>query len=317
MRKEEIIMTHRERAALALDRKIPDYVPTFELEYYLGEEMFGKKWLNPWELDGKTEIEREKMLRQNAENHLEVYKAMEHSIIPLQLYLSWEDNVSMAKYIREMSGDEYMLTTHGDGTFSIPDGDGMYDFAYRTVDDREGLHAEAEAMANMAIERNKMYAEGGIDCLILCCDYCYNSGPFLSPEMFEEFIQPYLYKIIKSARENGQYTIKHTDGDIMPILNQLVDCEPHALHSIDPMAGVDIKLVKELVGDKVALAGNVHCAALQTGTEQDVIDSAEYCLTHGKPGGGYIYCTSNVPFKGLDPKRYQLVLDVWKRMRDY
>jgi len=310
-------MTHRERAALALDRKIPDYVPTFELEFYLGEQMFGKKWLNGWELDGITGLEREKLLRQNAENHLEVYKALEHSIIPIQLYLAWEDNVLMAKYIREMSGDEYMLTVHGDGTFSIPDGDGMYDFAYRTVDDREGLHAEAERMANEAIERNKMYAEAGIDSLILCCDYCYNSGPFLSPEMFEEYIQPYLYKIIKSARENGQYTIKHTDGNIMPILNQLVDCNPHALHSIDPMAGVDIKEVKELVGDKVALCGNVHCAALQTGSEQDVIDSAEYAMRWAKPGGGFIYCTSNVPFKGLDPKRYQLVLDAWKKHRNY
>ena len=58
-------------------------------------------------------------------------------------------------------------------------------------------------------------------------------------------------------------------------------------------------------------------AALQTGTEQDVIDSAEYCLTYGKPGGGYIFCTSNVPFKGMPPERYRLILDVWKRMRDY
>ena len=56
---------------------------------------------------------------------------------------------------------------------------------------------------------------------------------------------------------------------------------------------------------------------MQTGTEQDVIDSAEYCLKYGKPGGGYVYCTSNIPFKGLPLERYQLVLDVWKKYRDY
>ena len=103
----------------------------------------------------------------------------------------------------------------------------------------------------------------------------------------------------------------------MPILDQLVECGPHALHSIDPMAGVDIREVKRLVGDKVCLCGNVHCAAMQTGTEEDVIASAEYCLTYGKPHGGYIFCTSNVPFKGMPPERYRLILDVWKRMRDY
>lgn len=32
-------MTHRERAVAALNRKIPDRVPTFELEFQLAEEM--------------------------------------------------------------------------------------------------------------------------------------------------------------------------------------------------------------------------------------------------------------------------------------
>jgi uroporphyrinogen decarboxylase len=103
----------------------------------------------------------------------------------------------------------------------------------------------------------------------------------------------------------------------MPILDQLVGAEPNAIHSLDPMAGVDIKKVKELVGDKVCLIGNVNCALMQTGTEQQVIDSAEYCLKYGKPNGGYIYSTSNVPFKGLPLERYLLVLDVWKKHRKY
>jgi uroporphyrinogen decarboxylase len=172
-------------------------------------------------------------------------------------------------------------------------------------------------MADLAIEKNKVLQESGVDCLLLCSDYCYNSGPFISPEMFGEYIQPYLYKIIDAGKRDGLYTIKHTDGNIMPILDQLVDCKPHALHSIDPMAGVDIREVKQLVGDKVCLCGNVHCAAMQTGTDEEVIASAEYCLTHAKPNGGYIFCTSNVPFKGMPPERYRMILDVWKRMRDY
>ena len=181
----------------------------------------------------------------------------------------------------------------------------------------ELLKAEAEMRANNAIERNKHLAEAGVDSLILCSDYCYNSGPFLSPAMFAEFIQPYLYKIIHAARENGQYTIKHTDGNIMPIIDMMVDCEPNALHSLDPMAGVDIKLVKEKYGDRVALCGNVHCAAMQTGTDEEVRASAEYCLTWAKPNGGYFFCTSNVPFKGMPVERYRMILDIWKQMRDY
>ena len=309
-------MTPKERAAAALTLHIPDMVPTFELEFQLEEEMFGKRFLKQEDIENSTLKEREKLLRENAEYMVEVYESLEYSIIPVH-YFDFNGILETGRYLRELIGDRIMITHHGDGTFAIPDGDDMYEFAYKIADDPEGLKKEAENMAAKAIERNKKLAEAGFDCLILCADYCYNSGPFLSPKLFGEYVQPYLYKIINEAKKEGLYTIKHTDGNIMPILDQLVECKPNALHSLDPMAKVDIKEVKELVGDKVCLCGNVNCALMQTGTDEEVIKNAEYCLTYGKPGGGYIFSTSNVPFKGLPPERYKLILDVWKRMRVY
>jgi uroporphyrinogen decarboxylase len=324
-------MTPKERAVAALTLKVPDRVPTFELEFQLEEEMFGRKFITeelyPQNLAKLSTKDKEKKIYETAEYFVKVYTELEYSIIPgygpgitrefSQTGVLTQEMKLFFKYLREIIGDTMMIGFHGDGTFAIPDGNAMYEFAYAIADDPDGVKERAEAMAQLAIKRNKALQEGGVDCLLLCSDYCYNSGPFISPPMFEEFIQPYLYKIIAEARKDGLYTIKHTDGNIMPILNQLVECKPHALHSIDPMAGVDIKEVKELVGDKVCLCGNVHCAALQTGTDEEVIASAEYCLTYGKPGGGYIFATSNIPFKGMDPDRYRMILDVWKRMRVY
>lgn len=324
-------MTHKERAIAALTRQIPDHVPTFELEFQLAEEMFGKPLfppeLKPGRIETLSALEKEQKIYEMAEYTAYVYKELDYSIIPLMMVGDsdyWDKQgklppefVQYARYLREFTEGKVLLAHHGDGTYSIPDGNDMYEFAYRIADDPEGVCEQAQKMADWAIDRNKKLHEAGVDVLLLCCDYCYNTGPFLSPDMFRQFIQPYLYQIIQAGKADGQYTIKHTDGNIMPILDQLVECEPHALHSLDPMAGVDIREVKRLVGDKVCLCGNVHCAAMQTGTEEDVIASAEYCLTYGKPGGGYIFCTSNVPFKGMPPERYQLILDVWKRMRDY
>lgn len=309
-------MTPKERAVAALTLSVPDMVPTFELEFQLEEEMFGKKFLRQEDLIGKTAKEREQLIVENALYMVKAYEALEYSIIPIH-YLSFEGNMETARQIRRICGEKFMLTTHGDGTFSIPDGNEMYEFAFSIADDPDGMKKKAQKMADEAIERNKRLAESGFDCLILCADYCYNSGPFMSPDMFGEYIQPYLYEIINEARKQGLYTIKHTDGNIMPILNQLTECRPHAIHSIDPMAKVDIAEVKKLVGDKVCLCGNVNCALMQTGTDEEVIKSAEYCLTYAKPKGGYLFCTSNVPFKGLLPERYRLILDVWKKMRKY
>lgn len=328
-------MTPKERAVAALTLQQPDEVPTFELEFQLEEEMFGPSpivW-NDYkreELDKLSPLEVEKKLRALAKRRAEVDTKLEYSIWQM-IYLPgmWEPDapytapklskyqVDFMKYLREYTEGNYMIHCHGDGTFAIPDGNHMYEFAYRLADDFNGVLEEAERNCVAAIERNKRLVEAGIEVFSLCCDYCYNMGPFVSPDTFSKIITPYLARIIEEARKCGAYTIKHTDGNIMPIIDQLVQCNPHALHSLDPMAGVDIKEVKEKWGKKVALCGNVNCALMQTGTEEEVLESAEYCMKYGKPGGGYIFTTSNVPFRGLPADRYQLILDYWKKNRKY
>jgi len=100
-------------------------------------------------------------------------------------------------------------------------------------------------------------------------------------------------------------------------LDQLVEANPHALHSLDPQAGVDIAEVKRLVGDKVCLIGNVNCGLLQTGTDEEVIQSVRYALANGMPGYGYIFSTSNCIYTGMLLERYELMLKVWKEEGNY
>lgn len=318
-------MTPAERAITALTLGIPDEVPTFELEYQLEELVFGRKFIpddfKEENYSKLSQLEKDKLIDDTAGFFVHVYETLDYAIIPAYgpgygNFESYEYR-TFVKRLRERIGNTRLLATHGDGTFSIPDGNHMYEFSYRLVDDFDGVLEQAESWCKWAIEDNHRKMEAGIDVLLLCSDYCYNVGPFVSPDVFSKIVTPYLARIIDAARKDGLYAIKHTDGNIMPILDQLVECNPHALHSIDPMAGVDIKVVKEMVGDKVCLCGNVHCAAMQTGTDEEVIASAEYCLTHGKKDGGYIFCTSNVPFRGMPPERYELILDIWKKMRAY
>lgn len=340
-------MTPAQRMKTALTGGIPDEVPTFELEFQLSEEFFGYP-LDDTRLHAENRAaysasEIESFACALADKYARVYgdqtaldmggavlsgdaekdarPGLDYGIIPVYGPDWWDPassvNRAFRRRLREHFGNTRLFGCHGDGTFAIPDGNQMYEFAYRTADDPDGLCEEARRMAECAIEANKRQREADIDVVLLCSDYCYNSGPFLSPAMFDRFIMPYLTDICRESREAGLYVIKHTDGNIMPIIGRLVEAGPHALHSIDPMAGVDIREVKRLYGSRVALCGNVHCAALQTGTDEQVRASAEYCLKYGKEGGGYIFSTSNVPFKGMPPERYRMILDIWRERRSY
>ena len=309
-------MTHRERMITALTMGTPDRIPTLELEFQLPYELIGKNHLTEDDLKGLSPKEIEYKINDNVEFLLELYEKLEHDVIPLH-YLNEEHILMTVKRIRQVSGWEYMVVTHGDGTFAIMDGPQMADFAYRLYDDPDSVTEEAERMCERAIDHNRRYLDAGFDGFILCSDYCFNKGPFISPAMFAKYITPYLSRIIADIREKGGYAIKHTDGNIMPILDQLLSANPHAIHSLDPMAGVDIAEVKRLTKGKCALIGNVNCALMQTGTPEQVAESARYCLAHGKPAGGYIFSTSNVPFRGLPLERYLIALNEWKKVRDY
>jgi len=317
-------MTPRERFIIALEHKPPPEgrVPHFELVFYLTMEAFGR--VHPshrsyYQWDQMSERERKLHRNDMAEIYILTAERYEHSAIFIHPNPpTLDETIKMIDLIREKTGDKYFLVIRGDATFSIPSGSDMVNFSYRLADEPEKVKKEAGDMVNGALaSAEKLARHGGLDGFALCADYCLNTGPFLSPGQFSEFVAPYLAKLIKGYRDMGFYTIKHTDGNIMPILDQLVQAGPHALHSLDPQAKVDIKEVKRLIGDKVCLIGNVNCGLLQTGTEEEVIESARYCLKYGMPGGGYIFSTSNCIYTGMPLERYELMLKVWKEEGNY
>ena len=316
-------MTPRERFVAALERRpLTGRVPHFELVFFLTMEAFGKvhpshrnyqQWLQ------MEEKERALHRRDMADLYIATAERYEHSAIFLHPNPnSVEETCRLVDLIRERTGDRYYLMRHGDATFELPNGAQLVDFAYRLADEPEKVHSDAQAAVNGALERAAEYAKhGGLDGFALCSDYCFNTGPFLSPAQFGEFITPYLAQLVKGYRDLGFYVIKHTDGNIMPVLDQLVQTNPHALHSLDPQGGVDMAEVKKLVGQKVCLIGNVNCGLVDTGTDAQVIESTRYALRHGMPGGGYIFSTSNCIYTGMRLARYELILDLWRKEGNY
>lgn len=316
-------MKPAERFKTALERKKkPDRVPHFELVFFLTMEAFGR--VHPthrnyaqWGQMSKTE--QTLHIKDIASIYIETAKKYEHDAIFIHGNPpATEDLMRIADEIKILSGDDYFLMCHGDATFSIPEGNNMEEWSYRMNDEPEKVDAElARGVDNMITRAEKIAKHGGIDAFALCCDYCFNSGPFLSLEWFDRFVQSNLVRQITAYRELGFYTIKHTDGNIMPILERLLAAKPDAIHSLDPQGGVDMAEMVKRAGDKVTLIGNVDCGKLQTGVDEECIESARYAIENGKRAAGYIFSTSNCVYTGMELRRYELILDVWKKLRDF
>lgn len=312
-------MTPRQRFVAALERRpLPGLVPHFELVFFLTMEAFGKihpsqRHYGQWKQMSETErrLHRSEM----ADIYIQTAERYGHSAIFLHPNPSTEDEIlRMVDLVRERSGDRYFLMMHGDATAGIPDGNRMTDYSCRLFEEPEKVHEESKQRVDDALACGERFRRhGGLDGWALCSDYCLNTGPFLKPEMFGEFVTPYLKNLVAGYRDQGYYVIKHTDGNIMPILNDLLDANPHALHSLDPQAGVDMAEMVRIASERVCLIGNVNCGLLDTGTVEECAASARYALQHGLRAPGYIFSTSNCVYTGMQLPRYELILDIWRR----
>ena len=312
-------MTPRERFIAALERRpLSGRVPHFELVFYLTMEAFGKvhpsqRHYGQWKQMSETErrLHREEM----ASTYLMTAERYEHSALFLHPNPGDDDETfRLIDLIREKSGDRYFLMLHGDATDGLPSGQNMEEYSARLIEEPEAVKDNSKRRVEGAIARGeRLRKHGGLDGFALCSDYCLNTGPFLRPAMFAEFVTPFLKELVAGYRRQGHYVIKHTDGNIMPILDDLLAAKPHALHSLDPQGSVDMAEMVRRAGDQVCLIGNVSCAALDTGTDGECLESARYALKHGMSAPGYVFSTSNCIYTGMSLARYELILEVWRK----
>lgn len=161
----------------------------------------------------------------------------------------------------------------------------------------------AEHICNYYLRYIKNCVEVGAVIMLIGGDYATTKSLMLSREHFAKHVIPVLKKLVDQAKRQGSYTIKHTDGNIMPIIDMIIDTGINGLHPIDPLAGLDLGEMKEQYGHRVCLMGNVDCAYVLTwGTLEEVRENVKRCIRQGAPGGGYICVSSNSIHSAVKPE---------------
>ena len=149
----------------------------------------------------------------------------------------------------------------------------------------------------------------GADIVLTGDDYAYRTAPIMSPDNFRDFVLPYLQEMVDIAKRRGVPFIKHTDGNLWSIIDMIIDTGIDALDPIEPIAGMDIGLVKEKYGDRIAIIGNIDCTELLThGSEDDVMEAVKETIAKAGVGGGYILASSNSIHPGVEPKNYKAMV---------
>ncbi|MEM2372673.1 MAG: uroporphyrinogen decarboxylase family protein [Thermofilaceae archaeon] len=146
----------------------------------------------------------------------------------------------------------------------------------------------------IAIEYGKAAIDEGADAIQLCVDYGNKNGPWLPPALFRRFVKPALRQHVDAFKKKGAFVVLHSDGNITPLLPDIVEAGVDAYQGIDVTAGMSLKEVKEKFGDKLCLVGNVDPRVLEFGTFGDVEREVERCLTEGGKEGYILSASANI-----------------------
>jgi len=174
-----------------------------------------------------------------------------------------------------------------------------------------------EVIARFTAECYKAYMDVGAEVFVESGDLAYHYGPMMSPKKFTELLLPAYRIITDTVHEGGQKIVLHTDGQVTPLLDFVVDCGFDGLQSLEPTAGVDLALVKKKVGDKLCLMGNIDVAHdLVYGTKDEVYNAVKYAIKTGGPGGGFMVSAANM-HPGVKVNNLKWMVEATKKYGEY
>ncbi len=166
----------------------------------------------------------------------------------------------------------------------------------------------------VAVAENMMNL--GAEGIFILDDLGHKTGPLLSPTLFRRHIVPQLKRLTAKVHSYNGKVILHSDGNLYPILEDIINARIDALNPWEPSAFMDIFKAKADYGDKLTLIGNVPVELLSHGTAPEVEEYVKKLIRICAPGGGYIFSAANLTYS-VTLTNYDRMIESAKRYGIY
>jgi len=166
-------------------------------------------------------------------------------------------------------------------------------------------------------ELYRLAIEAGADIVLLGDDYAGKTGPMMSPAQLDEMVLPNDAAVVAAIKKAGGYCIKHSDGNLWPILDAIVATGPDALGPLEPNVGMDLAEVWEKYEGKVSVMGNVDVDLLSRGAKDEVVAVTKDLLARVSVNGGHIMSSGNSISSSVDPENFVAMVETTRQFGTY
>jgi hypothetical protein len=165
---------------------------------------------------------------------------------------------------------------------------GMNQALFDLVEGPRLVHAIMEKGAAIAVEKGKFNIDLGLK--ILRLNDSVGNMSVISPEHWREFVFPHMKEVCDAlhAYDPAVRIYCHICGNILPIVEDLVEMGLDCIGPLDPLGNFTPAQVRERVGQAVSLMGGVNTLTFLNGTPEKIIEESVACMHQAGARGGYI-----------------------------
>jgi uroporphyrinogen decarboxylase len=336
-------MTGRERILAVLNGRIPDRIPTCEwiLNPNVMEKMCGTRddvaFVQQMDLDGiaigldsKNEILDDRLVKDEWGITRVTYDEYPNPVgFPINDMDDFKNfrmpdpfaphRFNQIKRALETFGNEKCVIARVRDVFSQPrDLMGYENFLVCFYEDPDLVND----LMSMSADYSEKICDGllklGIEVIVVGDDIANNKGLLLSPEMYREFVYPHFARLVGYAKSLGLKVIKHSDGDLRAVQDDLINSGIDCLDPIDERGNMFMKELRSRYDHRIALKGNIDCVETLVSKPPEAVRSeTARCILQGGVGGGLIISSSNSIHSGVSPLNYRVFLDTVKELGNY
>jgi uroporphyrinogen decarboxylase len=194
---------------------------------------------------------------------------------------------------------------------------GFQHFLLSVNQDRELLHSAYRVVTDWIIEVARKAVDLGAEMIIINGDLGFKTGTFINPRVLGEIHMPCLRIVAEAVKDRRAYVFYHSHGNIWRVLDQIVNTGVDVIHPMAPEDQMDIGIVKKIFGSRVAVAGNISTDLLSRGSPEEVERATRKTIEETAGGGGYILMAAASIHSGVRPQNYRMMVDTVHRFGVY
>ena len=191
--------------------------------------------------------------------------------------------------IKNYIGDDTVVLhgQSGTGLDAVRYSLGLELFSYIDADAPDLIGEYLELSTELEVRKIHVIADPGLSpCALTFGDIAFKGRLIHSPPWLRREFVPRVARLNAAWHDHGVKCLFHSDGDLMPIMPDLIDSGIDGFNPIETAAGMAIAPIRQQFGNKIFLAGGIDISTLMSFGTPDQVKS-ECKMAIREAGSGY------------------------------